>query len=53
LVYLFPALDLGAMAGERFFGPCARPFDRADQKTEVVGPAAVDEGREVHAGVLT
>ena len=53
VVFSFPALDLGAMAGDRFCGPCRPLFDRAEQKTEVVGPVAADEGREVHVGFWT
>lgn len=53
VVFSFPALDLGALAGDRFCGPCKPLFDRADQKTEVIGPVLADEGREVHLGFWT
>ncbi len=50
VVFSFPALELGAMAGDRFCGPCRPLFDRAEPRTEVVGPISADEGREVHEG---
>ena len=53
VVFSFPAVDLGAMTGDRFCGPCGPLFDRAEEKTEVVGPIAADEGREVHVGFWT
>jgi tRNA(Arg) A34 adenosine deaminase TadA len=53
VVFSFPAVDLGVLAGDRFCGPCGPLFDRAEQKTEVVGPIAADEGREVHVGFWT
>lgn len=50
MVFSFPALELGAMTGDQFCGPCSALFERADEKTEVVGPLLQDEGREVHLG---
>lgn len=53
LVFSVPALDLGEMSGDRFCGPCGALFDRADERTEVVGPVLADEGRQVHLGFWT
>jgi tRNA(Arg) A34 adenosine deaminase TadA len=53
VVFSFPALDLGAMADDKFCGPCRQLFERAEQKTEVVGPILADEGRQVHLGFWT
>ena len=50
VVYSFPAIDLGALAGDKFCGPCRTLFDRAEQRTEVIGPVLAEEGREVHLG---
>ncbi len=50
LVFSLPALDLGAMTGDRFCGPRKPLFDRAGVKTEVVGPIVPDQGRQVHLG---
>ena len=48
VVFSMPARDLGEMAGDKFCGPCKALFDRADEKTEVIGPILADEGRQVH-----
>ena len=53
VVFSFPAVDLGAMADDKFCGPCTQLFERAEQKTEVVGPILADEGRQVHLGFWT
>jgi tRNA(Arg) A34 adenosine deaminase TadA len=53
LVFSFPARALGEMANDNFCGPCALLFDRADRKTEIVGPVLADEGRQVHVGFWT
>ncbi len=53
VVFSFPAAELGAMADERFCGPCRELFDRAERKTDVVGPILADEGRQVHLGFWT
>ena len=50
LVFSLPALDLGALTGDPFCGPCRPLFDRAGVKTEVVGPIVPDEGRQIHLG---
>lgn len=47
------AVDLAEMAGDRFCGPCRALFDRADEKTEVIGPILTEEGRQVHLGFWT
>ena len=53
VVFCLPALDLGEMANDRFCGPCELLFNRADQKTEIIGPVLADEGRRVHLGFWT
>jgi tRNA(Arg) A34 adenosine deaminase TadA len=53
VVFSVPALALGELADDRFCGPCSVLFDRAEQKTEVIGPLLADEGREVHLGFWT
>jgi tRNA(Arg) A34 adenosine deaminase TadA len=53
VVFSFPALDLGTMTDDRFCGPCRLLLDRAEQKTEIVGPILPDEGRQVHVGFWT
>jgi tRNA(Arg) A34 adenosine deaminase TadA len=53
VVFSLSALDLGAMTGDRFCGPSEPLFDRAFDKTEVVGPILPDEGRRVHLGFWT
>ena len=53
VVFSVPARDLGAMAGDTFCGPCTQLFERAEEKTEVVGPLLPDEGRQVHLGFWT
>lgn len=50
VVFAFPAADLGALTGDKFCGPCSPLFDRAEEKTEVIGPLLAEEGREVHLG---
>ena len=50
VVFSLPAPDLGEMADDRFCGPCKALFDRANEKTEVIGPILADEGRQVHLG---
>jgi len=50
VVFSLPALELGAMAGDKFCRPCGELFDRAGVKTEVSGPILADEGRQVHVG---
>jgi tRNA(Arg) A34 adenosine deaminase TadA len=44
------AIDLGALAGDKFCGSCRPLFDRAEQRTAVIGPVLAEEGREVHLG---
>jgi tRNA(Arg) A34 adenosine deaminase TadA len=46
VVFSVPASDLG----DRFCGPCGPLFDRASERTEVIGPVLAEEGREVHVG---
>lgn len=53
VVFSLPAADLGAMTDDRFCGPCKALFDRANEKTEVIGPILADEGRQVHLGFWT
>jgi tRNA(Arg) A34 adenosine deaminase TadA len=53
VVFSFPALDLGELAHDRFCGPCNVLFDRAEQRTEIIGPILADEGRQVHVGFWT
>ena len=53
VVFSLPAVDLGAMADDKFCGPCNVLFDRADEKTEVSGPILAEEGRQVHLGFWT
>ena len=50
VVFSFPALELGKLANDRFCLPCITLFDKAGQKTEVVGPILAGLGREVHEG---
>lgn len=50
VVFSFPALELGRLANDRFCGPCKILFDRAGERTEVVGPILPEMGREVHVG---
>jgi len=53
VVFSMLARDLGEMTDDKFCGPCKALFDRADEKTEVVGPILADEGRQVHLGFWT
>ena len=50
VVFSVSAIELGILAGDGFCGPCASLFDRATERTEVVGPVLSEEGREVHLG---
>ncbi|WKZ57069.1 MAG: nucleoside deaminase [Bdellovibrionota bacterium] len=50
VVFSFSAEDLGKMANDKFCGPCSVLFNRAEQKTEVIGPILAEEGRRVHEG---
>jgi tRNA(Arg) A34 adenosine deaminase TadA len=50
VVFSFPALELGALAGDPFCAPCRPLFERGAEPTEVVGPVLLDRGRAVHAG---
>jgi tRNA(Arg) A34 adenosine deaminase TadA len=50
VVFSVLATELGALAGDTFCGPCGSLFDRAGEKTEVIGPVLAEEGREVHLG---
>jgi tRNA(Arg) A34 adenosine deaminase TadA len=50
VVFSLPAADLGSMADDKFCGPCKALFDRADEKTEVIGPILPEQGRKVHLG---
>jgi tRNA(Arg) A34 adenosine deaminase TadA len=53
VVFSLPALDLGEMSDDKFCGPCQALFDRADTRTEVIGPILAEEGRQVHLGFWT
>lgn len=53
VVFSFPAEELGRMANDKFCGPCNMLFDRAAQKTKIVGPILAEEGRKVHEGFWT
>lgn len=48
VVFSFSAADLGILANDKFCLPCRVLFDRAEQKTEVIGPILPEEGRKVH-----
>lgn len=48
LVYSFPATELAGMTGDTFCSSCQPLFDRADEKTEIIGPILPKEGRRPH-----
>lgn len=50
VVYSLPAVALGEMAKDKFCGPCTQLFDRADDKTTVIGPILPEEGAVDHIG---
>lgn len=53
VVFSVPASEIAAMTQQPFCAPSSLLFDRADRRTEVVGPVLAEEGREVHAGFWT
>jgi len=53
VVFSFSAVDLKILANDKFCLPCRQLFDRAEQKTEVIGPILADEGRIVHIDFWT
>ena len=53
VVFSLPAHDLGEMSDDKFCGPCQVLFDRADTRTEVIGPMLAEAGRQVHLGFWT
>jgi len=50
VVFSLPATELATLAGDRFCGPCTALFERAEERTEVIGPVLAEEGRVVHLG---
>lgn len=44
VVYSLPATTLGEIANDKFCQSCSDLFDRADDKTEVIGPILPEEG---------
>ncbi len=50
VVFSFSALEFGKLVNDRFCVPCTTLFDKADKKTEVIGPILAELGREVHEG---
>lgn len=48
VVFSVPAVRLGEIAGDKFCQSCCDLFDRADDKTEVIGPILPLEGETVH-----
>ena len=50
VVFSLPAVRLGEIANDKFCQSCSDLFDRADDKTEVIGPILPDEGEAVHSG---
>lgn len=53
VVYSLPALRLGEIANDKFCGPCTDLFDKADDKTEVIGPILPEQGESVHSSFWT
>lgn len=50
VVFSLSAVRLGEIANDGFCGPCTTLFDRATEKTEVVGPILEQEGEAAHIG---
>lgn len=50
VVYSLSAVRLGEIANDTFCGPCTQLFDRAGERTEVVGPILESEGEAIHLG---
>ena len=48
VVYSLPATKLGEIANDKFCQSCCDLFDRADDKTDVIGPVLPDEGELAH-----
>jgi len=48
VVYSCPAVVLGEIANDKFCQSCSDLFDRADDKTEVIGPVLEEEGVRAH-----
>lgn len=48
VVYSLPAVRLGEIANDKFCQSCSDLFDRADDKTNVIGPILASEGEAVH-----
>jgi tRNA(Arg) A34 adenosine deaminase TadA len=48
VVFSLPATVLGEIANDKFCQSCCELFDRADDKTTVIGPILQEEGELVH-----
>lgn len=48
VVFSLPATRLGEIANDKFCQSCSDLFDRADDKTAVIGPVLAEEGESLH-----